>query len=89
MQQTITLPRAAAKYPHVGAFESTKLIGSGTDILGTTRHIERWESDLQLLQSASMTQLRYSVPWHRIEREPATFDFTWLDGPMAYIQANG
>src|SRR4051794_11417046 len=89
MHQIKTLPHAAPKYPHVGAFESTKLSGSGTDILGTTRHIECWEADLQLLRSASITQLRYSVPWHRIECEPGTYDFTWLDGPMAYMQAIG
>jgi beta-glucosidase/6-phospho-beta-glucosidase/beta-galactosidase len=87
--QTITpLPRAA-QFPHLGAFESTKLMGSGTDILGTTRHIERWEADLQLLRSASLTQLRYSVPWHRIEREPGAYDFTWLDGPMLHMHTAG
>jgi len=87
MEQKITpLPRAV-RYPHLGAFESTKLMGSGTDILGTTRHIERWEADLQLLQSASLTQLRYSVPWHRIEHEPGMYDFSWLDGPMSHMHA--
>jgi beta-glucosidase/6-phospho-beta-glucosidase/beta-galactosidase len=60
----------SARFPHIGAFESTKLPGIRNDILGTTRHIERWRTDLELLRSASLTQLRYSVPWHRIERVP-------------------
>jgi beta-glucosidase/6-phospho-beta-glucosidase/beta-galactosidase len=89
MKQPKTLPRAVVEYPHLGAFESTKLIGFGTDILGTTRHIESWEADLRLLQSASVTQLRYSVPWHRIERARGEYDFSWMDGPMSYMQANG
>jgi beta-glucosidase/6-phospho-beta-glucosidase/beta-galactosidase len=81
-------PRGAARFPHFGAFESTKLIGTGTDILATTQHIERWEADLQMLQSASLTQLRYSVPWHRIERARGEFDFSWFDQPMRYMLAN-
>jgi beta-glucosidase/6-phospho-beta-glucosidase/beta-galactosidase len=79
----------SARYPHLGAFESTKLLGSGTDILGTTRHIERWQSDLEMLRSASLTELRYSVPWHRIERVPGTFDFSWFDLPMEYMRRHG
>jgi beta-glucosidase/6-phospho-beta-glucosidase/beta-galactosidase len=78
-----------ASFPHLGAFESTRLIGSDTDILGTTRHLERWESDLELLRSAGLRDLRYSVPWHRIEKEPGNYDFTWFDGPMAYMQSHG
>src|SRR4051794_18844420 len=77
-------PRPA--FPHFGAFESTKLGDSGTDILGTTHHIERWRHDLELLRSASIRNLRYSVPWHRVEVTPGVYDFTWLDGPMHFLQ---
>lgn len=78
-----------ASYPHLGAFESTRLVGTGTDVLGTTRHIERWRFDLELLRTAGISELRYSVPWHRIEREPGSFDFSWFDGPMEYLQKHG
>jgi len=78
-----------APFPHIGAFESTKLPGSGNDILGTTRHVERWRSDLQLLRSSCLTTLRYSVPWHRIECVPGIFDFSWFDLPMAYMLRYG
>lgn len=77
------------RYPHLGAFESTRLVGTGTDILGTTRHIERWQSDLELLRHAGMVDLRYSVPWHRIEESPGQFDFSWFDGPMSYMETHG
>jgi beta-glucosidase/6-phospho-beta-glucosidase/beta-galactosidase len=73
---------------HLGAFESTKIHGTGQDILGTTRHIERWEHDLRLLESAGIRNLRYSIPWHRIERRPGEFDFSWIDRPMAFIRAH-
>jgi beta-glucosidase/6-phospho-beta-glucosidase/beta-galactosidase len=84
----MTTPRGAVSFPHFGAFESTKLMRSGTDILGTTQHIERWEADLQMLRSASLTQLRYSVPWHRIEQQRGKYDFSWFDQPMRYMLAN-
>jgi beta-glucosidase/6-phospho-beta-glucosidase/beta-galactosidase len=81
--------REGAPFPHLGAFESTRIIGSGTDILGTTRHVERWEHDLELLRLAGLTELRYSIPWHRIEQTPGVYDFSWIDGPMRYMEAHG
>ena len=83
------MKRNKSLYPHLGAFESTKLSDSGTDILGTTRHIERWRHDLELLRSSGLTSLRYSVPWHRIEKNPGEFDFTWMDGPMSCMRRHG
>lgn len=79
----------SAAFPHFGAFESTKLHGSGTDILGTTRHIEFCENDLGMLLDAGLRDLRYSIPWHRIERLAGEFDFTWMDVPMRFMERNG
>ena len=78
-----------AHFPHFGAFESTKLFGCSTDILGTTHHIERWEFDLELLRRAGIAALRYSVPWHRIEHERGVYDFSWFDRPMRYMHSHG
>src|SRR4051812_12411909 len=74
---------------HYGSFESTKIHGSGTDILGTTRHIDRWREDLDLLLESGITDLRYSIPWHRIEQQRGHFDFSWTDGPMEHMRRNG
>ncbi|MDQ1474712.1 MAG: hypothetical protein QOJ99_6192 [Bryobacterales bacterium] len=74
------------KLPHFGAFESTRIHGSGTDILATTRHLERWREDLDLLKSSGIVDLRYSVPWHRIEQVPGEYDFSWIDGPMEHMR---
>jgi beta-glucosidase/6-phospho-beta-glucosidase/beta-galactosidase len=73
----------------MGGFESTKLPGPLQDVLGTTRHIERWREDLQMLLSAGIRNLRYSAPWHRIEKTPGEFDFSWLDQPMRFMKAAG
>ncbi|MBV8820888.1 MAG: beta-galactosidase, partial [Acidobacteriaceae bacterium] len=77
------------KYPYLGAFESTKIHGSGKDVLETTRHYTRWEHDLDMLLSSGIRELRYSVPWHCIEQRPGVFDWSWLDGPMKFLEVNG
>src|SRR4051812_9121207 len=81
--------QTGSQLPHYGAFESTRIHGCGTDVLETTRHIERWEHDLDLLRQSGIKDLRYPIPWHRIERQPGVFDFGWIDGPMEYIRRHG
>lgn len=76
-------------YKHLGGFESTQIFGSGVDILGSTKHIELWEKDLERLCRAGINSLRYSVPWHRIERAEGEFDWSWMDGPLRFMHANG
>jgi len=80
---------AAVHFPHLGGFESTKIHGSGTDILETTGHLERWREDLDMLRAAGIDNLRYSAPWHRIESSPGNFDFSWMDKPMAHMREQG
>ena len=41
------------------------------------------------LRDAGISQLRYSAPWHRIERIQGTFDWNWLDGPLNFMHENG
>jgi beta-glucosidase/6-phospho-beta-glucosidase/beta-galactosidase len=80
---------AKHKYPYFGSFESTRLSKRRTDILGTTRHIEFWREDLQRLYESNLIDLRYPIPWHRIEREPGVFDWRWIDGPMSFLRDHG
>jgi beta-glucosidase/6-phospho-beta-glucosidase/beta-galactosidase len=82
-------PATSLSYAHLGAFESTKIHGSGEDILSTTRHLERWRHDLGLLHGAGIRDLRYSVPWHRIEISPGEWDWRWMDQPMRFFERNG
>ncbi|MEV0616780.1 family 1 glycosylhydrolase [Nonomuraea sp. NPDC050404] len=44
-----------------------------------TQHYEQWHGDLALAREAGATQIRYGVPWHRVQPEPGTWDWSWLD----------
>jgi beta-glucosidase/6-phospho-beta-glucosidase/beta-galactosidase len=74
---------------HLGAFESTHIVGSGTDVLETTKHLDRWQSDLTLLHESGIRALRYPAPWHRVEPSPGAYDFSWLDGPLCWMRDHG
>ncbi len=76
-------------YPHLGAFESTKIFGTSHDILSTTRHLEYWRDDLEMLNAASIRELRYPVPWHRIESNFGEWDWEWIDGPLNLMRRLG
>ncbi len=76
-------------FPHLGAFESTKIYGSGADVLETTRHTEYWGADLMRLYHSGIRELRYPVPWHRIESERGNYDWRWMDGPMHLMRDLG
>ncbi|MFL6450178.1 MAG: family 1 glycosylhydrolase [Bryobacteraceae bacterium] len=76
-------------YAHLGGFESTLIFGTGQDILETTRHIEQWREDLMMLLQSGIRKLRYSIPWHRIEKSPGRFNWGWMDGPMQFMRDSG
>ncbi len=76
-------------YPHLGAFESTKIFGTSHDILSTTKHLERWQDDLEMLRDAGIRELRYPAPWHRIERQFGEWDWDWIDGPLNLMRRLG
>ncbi len=42
-----------------------------------------------MLQRAGIQELRYSIPWHRIEATRGTFDWNWLDGPLGFMKQQG
>ncbi len=42
-----------------------------------------------MLCVAGIKQLRYPVPWHRIEQEPGKWDWSWMDGPVDWMRRNG
>ena len=73
----------------MGAFESTKIFGSGLDVLETTRHTEFWEADLRRLHESGIRDLRYPIPWHRIESKQGAFDWRWIDGPLHLMHELG
>jgi beta-glucosidase/6-phospho-beta-glucosidase/beta-galactosidase len=66
----------------LSGFESTHIFGSGKDVLETTKHTEFVEDDLKLARSCNLNLMRYSAPWHKIERVPGIYDWRWMDKAM-------
>ncbi|TYB71321.1 family 1 glycosylhydrolase [Nonomuraea sp. PA05] len=48
-----------------------------------TQHYDRWHDDLALAAEAGATQIRWGVPWHRVQPEPGRWDWSWLDRVVA------
>lgn len=76
-------------FTHLGGFESTQMFGTGHDVLSTTRHIELWREDLTRLLHSGIRVLRYSIPWHRIEKRRGEYDWGWIDKPLRFMEAHG
>lgn len=66
----------------LSGFESTHIFGSGTDVLNLTKHTEFVEEDLNLVGGCGLDLMRYSAPWHSIERKKNVFDWSWMDRAM-------
>ena len=58
-------------------------------MLETTHHLQLWREDLERLGQANIFDLRYPVPWHRIEAARGRFDWRWMDAPMEFMEENG
>ena len=73
----------------LSGFESTHIFGSGTDVLNLTGHTAFVEEDLKLASACNLDLMRYSVPWHSIERTQGVFDWTWIDKALDCMQDLG
>jgi hypothetical protein len=73
----------------VGGFETTYLPAHDRDVAETTEHDRRWREDLALLQELGISQLRYPVRWHRVERTPGRFDWNETDRVFEHMRAAG
>ena len=73
----------------LSGFESTHIFGTGKDVLELTRHTEMVDTDLKLAAGCGLEQIRYSVPWHKIERVPGTYDWRWIDNALVHMKENG
>jgi beta-glucosidase len=73
----------------LSGFESTHIFGSGKDVLELTKHTEFVEEDLKLAQACGLDLMRYSAPWHSIEREKGVYDWRWLDKALNCMRRFG
>ena len=70
-------------------FESTYICGSGKDVLDLTGHTTRLRADLESVAAAGIRTIRYSIPWHKIERVHGEYDWAWLDLAMEAVRELG
>jgi len=75
--------------PFIGAFESTYQPAFDVDVLETTAHHLHWRTDLALLQTAGVSECRYPIRWHRIERDPGRFDWGRTDDVLGHLRDEG
>ncbi|WP_214106467.1 family 1 glycosylhydrolase [Acrocarpospora catenulata] len=44
-----------------------------------TQHYHQWHADLGLAAATGAELIRWGIPWYRVEPEPGTFRWDWLD----------
>ena len=71
--------RSESKMEFLTGFESTYICGGGKDVLDLTEHTTRFRADLELVAAAGIKYIRYSIPWHKIERVHGEHDWAWMD----------
>jgi beta-glucosidase/6-phospho-beta-glucosidase/beta-galactosidase len=53
--------------------------GRTLDEYELTGHYERWREDLDLMGQLGVRAARYGIPWHRIQRAPNKWDWSFAD----------
>ncbi len=89
MKEKTVVEGETVPIPLIGSFESTYQPAHDVDVAETTRHIERFEHDLDLVQSFGITRLRYPVRWHRVEAAPGEFDWRGTDWTLGRLRERG
>lgn len=51
-------------------------------------HYDHLEADLQLAKALGVNAIRYSVPWYRSEPAPGSYDWSWIEKPLAWLEKN-
>jgi beta-glucosidase/6-phospho-beta-glucosidase/beta-galactosidase len=74
---------------YLSGFESTHIFGSGKDVLQLTKHTEYCREDLKLAKLTGLDLMRYSAPWHSIERVKGVYDWTWMDNALGCMYKLG
>lgn len=58
-------------------------------MLELTKHTELFEDDLRLARECGLDLMRYSAPWHSIERVPGVYDWSWMDRALGCMRDFG
>jgi beta-glucosidase len=71
-------------------FETTYIHGTGKDVADITRHTTQYPVDLYLTKKVlNVHEIRYAIPWHKIEVEKGKYDWEWMDRVMELLRALG
>src|SRR4051812_48604252 len=62
--------------------EGTYAPQSGKDTLSETGHFVDPLHDFQLVRELGITEVRYPIPWHRIERTRGEYDWSTIDAVL-------
>jgi glycosyltransferase involved in cell wall biosynthesis len=73
----------------IAGFESTYAPLGDADGFETTRHDERWRTDLGGIAAAGVRDVRYPLRWHRIETAPGRYDWTGTDAVLEHLRELG
>jgi beta-glucosidase/6-phospho-beta-glucosidase/beta-galactosidase len=63
--------------------------GRTLDEYELTEHYSRWAEDLELLASLGVPAARYGIPWHRIQPQRRSWDWTFADETLERLLALG
>lgn len=50
-----------------------------------TQHYRFWREDLERIASLGVSQVRYGIPWYRVNPRPGAFDWAWTDEVVPYL----
>ncbi len=78
--------RPPPRLAYLTGFEGTPIHDSGTNILETTLHTERYRTDLIQLKADGLQKFRACIPWPSIERAPGEYDWDWTDRYMGLVR---
>ena len=74
---------------YLSGIESTYIHGTGKDVMDLTRHTELFRQDLRLVRDCGLDQLRYSIPWHAVERIQGQYNWSWVDQALGCMRTLG
>ncbi|SDY83098.1 family 1 glycosylhydrolase [Herbiconiux ginsengi] len=53
------------------------------------QHYRFWKDDLDYCAEAGAEQVRWGIPWYRVNPEPGTWDWSWLDRVIDHFDETG
>jgi beta-glucosidase len=62
-----------------------RLGGQRLDEYELTGHLQQWPEDLARATATGASEIRYGLPWHRVNPAPGVFDWAWADEVIGHL----